>query len=154
MTLGEKLAKLRKQKGYSRKEAAERSGISIASYSAYEDRRRLPKRNPEIYEKLAELYGVSVDYLKDDTQGGDYSVAISAAPEENTAEKDQALEKAVQKEEVSPLQVELQYGSAAVNLDTVLAKAREVGADSIYIKPEENTVYYVAGESNGCFPLF
>ena len=142
MTLSEKLKKLRKEKAISRKEAAEKSGISIASYSAYEDGKRTPKRNPEYYDKLAELYGVSADYLKDDSQGDEPPVL----PE--------TKKRTPKKKKETAVQVELQYGEYAVNLDNVLAKAREVGAANIYIKPEENAVYYVAGEESGSLDLF
>ena len=142
MTLSDKLKKLRKEKGLSRKEAAEKSGIGIASYSAYEDGKRLPKRNPESYDRLAVLFGVNVDYLKDDSQGDEPVVPA------------QVRKRAPRKKKDSPVQVELQYGEGAVSLDTVIAKAREIGATNIYIKPEENAVYYVAGEESGSFDLF
>ena len=142
MTLSDKLKKLRKEKGLSRKETAEKSGIGIASYSAYEDGKRLPKRNPENYDKLAVLFGVSADFLKDDSQGDE--PVVSALVKKRTPRK----------KKNSFVQAELQYGEGAVSLDTVIAKAREIGATNIYIKPEENAVYYVAGEKTGSFDLF
>lgn len=142
MTLSKKLKKLRKEKGLSRKEAAEKSGIGVASYSAYEDGKRLPKRNPENYDKLAALFEVSADYLKDDAQGDEPTVP------------NQAKKRAPRKKKDFPIQVELQYGEGAVSLDAVIARARAVGATNLYIKPEENAVYYVAGEESGSFDLF
>ena len=142
MTLSDKLKKLRKEKGLSRKETAEKAGIGIASYSAYEDGKSLPKRNPQNYDKLAVLFGVSADYLKDDSLGDEPVVPA------------QVKKRAPRKKKDSSVQAELQYGEGAVSLDTVIAKARELGATNIYIKPEENAVYYVAGEESGSFDLF
>ena len=142
MTLSDKLKKLRKEKGLSRKETAGKSGISIATYSAYEDGKSLPKRNPQNYDKLAELFGVSADFLKDDTQGDEPAVPV------------QVKKRGPRKKKDSSVQAELQYGEGAVSLDTVIAKAREIGATNIYITPEENAVYYVAGEESGSFDLF
>ena len=142
MTLSDKLKKLRKEKGITRKEAAEKSGIGIASYSAYEDGKRLPKRNPENYDKLAELYGVSADYLKDDSQGDELEMSV------------QSKKRAPRKKKEPAVQAEIQYGEASINLDFVISKAREIGATNIYIKPEENAVYYVAGQGSGKFELF
>ena len=125
-----------------RKEAAEKYGIGIASFSAYEDGKRLPKRNPENYDKLAELFGVSVDYLQDDSQGDDPKMSV------------QQKKRTPRKRKESSVAAEIQYGESSISLDLVMAKAREIGATNIYIKPEENAVYYVAGDDSGKFELF
>ena len=142
MTLSDKLKKLRKEKGITRKEAAEKSGIGIASYSAYEDGKRLPKRNPENYDKLAAVFEVSADYLKDDSQGEDSKMPV------------QQKKRSLRTKKGSDVQAEIQYGEGSISLDLVIAKAREIGATNIYIKPEENAVYYVAGNDSGKFDLF
>ena len=108
----------------------------------YEDGKRLPKRNPENYNKLAALYEVSADYLKDDSQGDDPKMSV------------QQKKRTPRKRKESSVAAEIQYGESSISLDLVMAKAREIGATNIYIKPEENAVYYVAGDDSGKFELF
>ena len=151
MTLSEKLQILRKEKKLTRKAVAEQSGMSIATYSAYEDGKRLPKRNPENYEKLAAVFGCSPEYLRDDSVGEDTQSESSKPAKERTSRK--------QKETLSaaaPIRMELQFGGQAIDLEAIAAKARALYADitDLYIKPEENAIYYVAGEKSGSFELF
>lgn len=64
--MGEKLTKLKELRSTlnkTQKELAEYLGISIAAYSLYERGDREP--NITILKKLADFYGVSVDYLMD-----------------------------------------------------------------------------------------
>jgi transcriptional regulator with XRE-family HTH domain len=61
-TMGMRLKNLREGKGYSQEEAAKLAGIIQVTYSRYEnDKIKYPLT--EIVEKLATLYGVTVDYL-------------------------------------------------------------------------------------------
>lgn len=62
MALGSRLRQLRNAKGFTQKEVAKAIGVSERTYIAYELDERLP-RTKEKYEKLAEFYKVSVDYL-------------------------------------------------------------------------------------------
>lgn len=55
------IQKLRKEKGYSKKQVWERLGISDVAYWDYERGARKPSY--ENLKKLADLYGVSIDYL-------------------------------------------------------------------------------------------
>ena len=52
--------------------------------------------------------------------------------------------------------MELQFGEQAIDLEAIAAKARALDGDitNLYIKPEENAVYYVAGDKSGSFELF
>lgn len=59
--LGEKLRKLRKEKGVNQTEVATKTGIDRTSYSKYETGRVLPPISAII--KLADYYNVSIDYL-------------------------------------------------------------------------------------------
>ena len=64
--MGEKLTKLKELRSAlnrTQKDLAEYLGISIAAYSLYERGDREP--NITILKKLADYYGVSVDYLMD-----------------------------------------------------------------------------------------
>ena len=152
MTFSEKLKALRQEKSLTRKAAAEQAGMSIATYSAYEDGKRLPKRNPENYEKLAAVFGCDAEYLKDDSLG-------EAAPSEGKPEKAAGRRGGRRKQEtaaVAPVRMELQFGDKSVDMAAVAAKARALdgAVTDLYVKPEENAVYYVAGEKSGSFELF
>ena len=59
---GEKLRYLREQKGLTQKQMAETLGISLRSYVSYENHTSYPK-DSLIYQKLAEFYGVTTDFL-------------------------------------------------------------------------------------------
>ncbi|MCP4049758.1 MAG: helix-turn-helix transcriptional regulator [bacterium] len=61
LTFGEKLMLLRKKKSISQKKLAELLGIAIQNMPRYEKDDYLPK--PEILIKLADIFGVSIDYL-------------------------------------------------------------------------------------------
>lgn len=60
-----KIIELRKQSGISQEAAAEAIGISSSALSSYESGMRKPKY--EKVEKIADYYGVSVDYLLGET---------------------------------------------------------------------------------------
>ena len=148
MTFSEKLKVLRQEKNLTRKAAAEQANMRIATYSAYEDGKRLPKRNPENYDKLAAVFGCSAEYLKDDS--ADAGAISEKASGKRTGRKKKVTAVA------APIRMELQFGDKSVDMDAIAAKARELdGAiTNLYVKPEENTVYYVAGEKSGSFELF
>ncbi|GEM_PF-1087589 len=58
---GAKLLALRKQKGASQAEVAEYINLTVAAYQNYENGRR--EAGYETISKLADFYGVSIDYL-------------------------------------------------------------------------------------------
>ncbi|MCL6637745.1 MAG: helix-turn-helix domain-containing protein [Alicyclobacillus sp.] len=64
-TIGEKLARLRAERGWTLKELAERSGVSLSHISAIENETR---PNPSIgrMQKIARALGVSLAYFDDD----------------------------------------------------------------------------------------
>lgn len=59
--LGENLVKLREDKGLSQKEAAQGIGISNVVLNRYEKNKNKP--DPEMLSRLADFYGVSIDFL-------------------------------------------------------------------------------------------
>lgn len=61
MTLGGNLAKLRKEHNMGQKELALRLNVSIGTISNYENGVHTP--NPETLGRLADCFGVSVDYI-------------------------------------------------------------------------------------------
>ncbi|MBR3629263.1 MAG: helix-turn-helix transcriptional regulator [Oscillospiraceae bacterium] len=62
MKFSEKIRQLRKQRQKTQKEVAEYCGISLRAYMGYEQNGRYP-RYREIYDKLAEFFGVDRNYL-------------------------------------------------------------------------------------------
>lgn len=58
---GEKLFKLRKEKGASQAEVAEYINLTVAAYQNYENGRR--EAGYDTIAKLADFYGVTTDYL-------------------------------------------------------------------------------------------
>ena len=152
MTFSEKLKQLREEKKLTRKAVAEQSGMSIVTYSAYEDGKRLPKRNLENYDKLAAVLGCTAEYLKNDSI--ETRAPLQSEPEKKTRKRGARKEKSTPI--AAPMRMELQFGEQAIDLEAIAAKARAVDGDitNLYIKPEENAVYYVAGDKSGSFELF
>ena len=59
--IGEKIANLRKKRGMSQSQLAKELNIGTSTLGMYETGKRSP--NPEMLNKLADYFGVSVDYL-------------------------------------------------------------------------------------------
>lgn len=62
MIFGEQVRRLRKEKKMTQKELAERLGLSVRTVVSYENGKSYPKSR-EIYDKLAEIFGISVNTL-------------------------------------------------------------------------------------------
>lgn len=77
MILAEKIIKLRKQKGWSQEELAERLNVSRQSVSKWESTSSIPDLNKII--KLSEMFGVSTDYLLRDEIEEELPVAVEFA---------------------------------------------------------------------------
>lgn len=79
--LGEKLRKLREQKGQIQREVAEKIGVSQVVYNRYEK----GERNPdfETLKKLADYFSVSTDYLL----GRNLMAEAAGASKKNDTEK-------------------------------------------------------------------
>ncbi|MEC0180261.1 helix-turn-helix transcriptional regulator [Paenibacillus peoriae] len=61
MNYGNRIAELREHKGLKQEELAQSLGITRAALSHYEKNRRKP--DFEILNKLADIFGVTIDYL-------------------------------------------------------------------------------------------
>lgn len=61
MSIGERLVKLREERGYLQRDVADKIGIAPNTLSGYE--RNLRNPDSETLAKLANFYGVTVDYL-------------------------------------------------------------------------------------------
>lgn len=90
---------------------------------------------------------------------------VKAAPVVEKEVKTAAVKKApakktVAKKTVAVENVLIQYNGNEVNTSSLLEKAKsEANVDSakkvdIYVKPEENMVYYVVDDISGSFPLY
>src|SRR5690554_6802442 len=66
MKFSEKVKVLRKRKGLSQEAFGELIGVKIRSVAYYESDGRYPE--DAVLEKMAEVFNVTVDFLKDDTQ--------------------------------------------------------------------------------------
>ena len=63
MTLGERLKTLRAKKKLTQEAVAEQIGVSTISYIRYESDKSRPRKD-EIYTKLADVLGTSVEELR------------------------------------------------------------------------------------------
>lgn len=63
MTIGERIAQLRKSRSMSQFQLAKTLNIATSTLGMYETNKRKP--NMEMLEKLADFFGVSIDYLLD-----------------------------------------------------------------------------------------
>ena len=61
MTIGERIAQLRKNRSMSQFQLAKTLNIATSTLGMYETNKRKP--NMEMLEKLADFFGVSIDYL-------------------------------------------------------------------------------------------
>lgn len=61
--LGARLAYLRRQKGLSQRELAKLLGVAQSTIAMYEGGNRTP--DPEMLQRIADFFGVSLDYLMD-----------------------------------------------------------------------------------------
>ncbi|MBO4368401.1 MAG: helix-turn-helix transcriptional regulator [Clostridia bacterium] len=66
MQFAEKLREMRKQKGWSQEELAEKLGVSLRTIVNYEKGQTYP-RNRKLYDKIAELFGINNDELQTET---------------------------------------------------------------------------------------
>lgn len=63
MTINNKLKELRSAVGLNQSEMAEKLGVSVSSYQKYEREKNSIMPSIEVLIKIAEFFGVSVDYL-------------------------------------------------------------------------------------------
>lgn len=78
MILAEKIAKLRKQQGWSQEELAARLEVSRQSVSKWESMTSMPDLDKIL--KMSELFGVSTDYLLKDNSPEEAAAPLSAEP--------------------------------------------------------------------------
>ncbi|MBQ7261915.1 MAG: helix-turn-helix transcriptional regulator [Lachnospiraceae bacterium] len=171
MTLQEKLLELRTEKGLSQKDVADKLGLHVNSYSRVE---RGTKPSASMLTKLSDLFGEDLSAYVSAPRAGKAAKPVKAA-EDNKAAKtgkadegekagdsddaaDAEAKESGNEAESMDIRVELQYGGKAVQISDIIEKAKEASGNStgklsIYVKHEENRVYYVAGSCTGSFEI-
>ena len=163
MSIGQKLTSLRKAKKLSQNAVAEALGISSRTYLRWEKDENKPSK--DALKKLSDLYGEELSAYVDgkNVEEPDFATAkgsnepVKSTKARKVMPKDPAVKKKVPADPKHTITAELQYSGKAMPISEIYARAREVcGNDSdikIYIKPEENRVYYVSGDSSGSFEI-
>ena len=172
MTVQEKLIKLRKEKHFSDKDVAEILGMKLNSYSRLEH--GVGKIGSFLKNKLALLYDKDPDYFVDDPEfepepeitEENKSAAVITEEIPTASDPEPEIIKEIPAEPdpepviteeaaTESISIEFQYAGKAVSLSEIIDKAKEAcgGKADLYIKPEENRVYYVSGGSAGSFEI-
>ena len=163
MSIGQKLTSLRKAKKLSQKAVAEALGISSRTYLRWEKDENKPSK--DALKKLSDLYGEELSAYVDGknveepdsvkAKGSEKPVKSTKA--KKVMPKDPAVKKKVSADPKHTITAELQYSGKAIPISEIYSRAKEAcGNDSdinIYIKPEENRVYFVSGDSTGSFEI-
>ncbi len=114
MILAEKIAMLRKQKGWSQEELAEQLGISRQSVSKWESEASIPDLDKIL--KLSALFGVSTDYLLKEEMAED----VPQLPVRAEDEQGEEMERYVSLEEANAFMDLTQKLSKRIALGVVL----------------------------------
>lgn len=69
MKLMDKLRLLRETRGWTKKDAAKRAGVAYTTYVEYEGKKRQCKPTIKHAQEIARAFGLSTDYLLDETKG-------------------------------------------------------------------------------------
>ena len=89
MTLADKIISLRKQKGWSQEELAEKLDVTRQSVSKWESAQSVPDIAKIL--QISELFGVTTDYLlKDNEEAAEYTEDAASPTTEETENKDTA----------------------------------------------------------------
>ena len=163
MTLGQKLIALRNAKKLSQKIVADGLGVSARTYLRWEKDESKPSK--DTVKKISDFYGEELSAYVDgkNVEEPDSAKAkVSDKPVKSTKAmkvmpKDPAPKKKVHLDPKHTITAELQYSGKAIPISEIYSRAKEAcGNDSdinIYIKPEENRVYYVSDGNAGSFEL-
>ena len=164
MTIGQKLIELRKAKKLSQQAVADALGVHVNSYARVE--RGINNLSKDMTKKLEELYGKDLSAFADgestskesDKKAEAPAKAAKAPSEKASSAPKKETKSAPSKKPTEPtINIELQYAGKAIPYDEIVKRAQEAtsGKDNIniYIKPEENRVYYVSGDSVGSFEI-
>ncbi len=177
MTIGEKLTELRKKKKLTQAAVAKEMGIPANSYSRWESGANKPG-NASI-KKLSDYYGEDLSGYNEKSapatkkdkaapaQNAKKGKAATKKADEPVADiKEEKIEKAAPKKANKAVKdaaadystIELQYAGKAIPMSDIVSRAKEAcgnkaGKLDIYVKPEENRVYYVCDGNVGSFEI-
>ena len=121
--------------------------------------KRRRKRIVSFLNKLSLLYDEDPDYFADDPEPEPEQEAMTVEPKPKQKtlmiEPEQPVSEIKSPELVI---VEFQYGKEAITLSEIIERAKKAygnkaGTLNIYIKPEENRVYFASGASAGSFEI-
>ena len=132
--------------------------------------KRRRKRIVSFLNKLSLLYDEDPDYFADDPEPEPKQEAMTVEPkpeqeamtvEPKPKQKTLMIEPEQPVSEIKspePVIVEFQYGKEAITLSEIIERAKKAcgnkaGTLNIYIKPEENRVYFASGDSAGSFEI-
>ncbi len=132
--------------------------------------KRRRKRIVSFLNKLSLLYDEDPDYFADDPEPEPEQEAMTVEPkpeqeamtvEPKPKQKTLMIEPEQPVSEIKkpePVIVEFQYGKEAITLSEIIERAKKAcgnkaGTLNIYIKPEENRVYFASGDSAGSFEI-
>ena len=171
MSISERLVELRKGKKLTQTEVAKELGVSLRSYSRWENGINVPGK--AAIQKLSDFYGedliaeistakmsdapanvVAKDGEKTKKPAGRKARKVEPkkpAPKKDTPKKETA-------EKTSDINAELQYAGKAIQISEIFNRARQACGNKadkidIYIKPEENRVYFVSDGNEGSFEI-
>ena len=121
--------------------------------------KRRRKRIVSFLNKLSLLYDEDPDYFADDPEPKPEQEAMTVEPKPK--QKTLMIEPEQPVSEIKspePVIVEFQYGKEAITLSEIIERAKKAcgnkaGTLNIYIKPEENQVYFASGDSAGSFEI-
>ncbi|HEY8435897.1 MAG TPA: XRE family transcriptional regulator [Haloplasmataceae bacterium] len=169
MSLHERLVNLRKMHGYTQQKVAEALGISRGAYGNYETGKREP--DTETLSALAELYGVSVDFLLGRTDNPappstrrdiDRGTTIGKRLKQLREERQLTLRQLAQVAHVSHSFIsDIEQGRSNPSIETLKALARALGVsltdltdDPTPAERGETLNIPIVGKTHGGLPIW
>ena len=174
MTVFEKLKKLRAEKHFSDKDVAEILGMRQDAYLRIEH--GIGKISSFLKNRLALLYDRDPEYFTDDPEPeseiptkpepepvseAEPETETKPDPEHGIGDKSEPAAVVEAEETVIPdntaVNIEIQYAGKTALYSDILDRVKELTGWKedirIYIKPEDDRVYYVAGKVTGSFEI-
>ena len=159
----ENLQKLREERGLSRKEMAAIVGKSPTSYYNYESGIIPPPEN--VLQVVADYFGISVaeitgeeeDVGTPQKQEAPEKPAREEKPKKRTTPKERVkAEKSAPQVKKEPKMVIQSLAGGSISEEDILAKveAEAPQAEAIYVKPEDNRIYWTSGKQHGSMPIW
>ena len=160
MTVNEKICYLMRKKGVAPELLSELSGLSMNSISNYISSKTKPRTN-EQRSRIADALGCEVEYLvDDDSPVPDLETQEKPAPalaKEEAPAEESALDATPVDLSGRNIVLEVQWEGKAITFEKLSELAVDAvhsdGDIALYLKPEENMLYYVCGDESGGIAL-